>query len=192
MSVPVCLRVCVSLCVFVPGYMYLYLCVYFCVPLCACVSLCVYVCLCECICVFVCVRLYFCVHAYVYMFVCIFVCVCVCVCMCMCVCLCVHPCMGVCPPSHFRAPPRLCILSFPPGGCQWAPGLGECWALGSEEGVAAGTGCSLGSFGREKEENRSQGSLGSREEFSRGGETWGCLKAEREGHLENAGDESRE
>ena len=58
--------------------------------------------------------------------------------------------------------------------------------------MAAGTGCSLGSFGREKEENRSQGSLGSREEFSRGGETWGCLKAEREGHLENAGDESRE
>lgn len=109
-----------------------------------CVSVYVWVCMS----VFLCVCL--CVHVHVHLCISVFLCAYVFLCASVYMCVCAHmgptpalssPSMAV-PPVLPRQP-----VSGAVGFGGWAPGS---WAWGSEEGIAAGTGHSLGSFGRRR------------------------------------------
>ena len=128
-----------------------------CICVCVCISvasmyLCVSVYVCVCMSVFLCVCL--CVHVHVHLCISVFLCVFVSVL----VFLCASVYMRVC--AHTGQTPALSSpsVAVPPVlPCQavsgavglggWVPGS---WAWGSEEGVAAGTCHSLGSFGRKR------------------------------------------
>ena len=129
-------------------YMYLCLCVHFC---CLYVLVCVCVCLCVHVCISVCVPVCTCSCAFVY--ICVPMCVCVCalfLCASVYMCVCAHtgPTPALSSPSVAVSPVLPChTVSGAVGLGGWVPGS---WAWGSEEGVAAGTGHSLGSFGRKR------------------------------------------